>query len=471
MSCPGCRERDRIIAALEARIAELEARIAELERRLGQNSQNSSRPPSSDLPGTPRATGEAPSTRKRGAQPGHPRHERPLVPPEQVDHSEAVKPKTCDNCGGSLLGDDPDPLRHQVFEIPEIKPLVFEWQLHALLCPRCGVLTRARLPEGVPTGAFSPRLQAIAAMLTGTYNVGRRTAVSIMEDIFGVEMSLGAASACEAVVSEAVAKPVDEAKGFAENQAVAYVDETGFRQVTQRAWTWVLVTQFVTIFLVHLSRGRKAARKLLGRFAGILTSDRWKAYDDWPVQRRQLCWAHLLRAFKAFSEVKGEAGRIGGELLSETHQMFHWWHRVRDGTLKRTTFQEYMGPVKKRIFALLEEGTACGHSATEGTCIQILAFEPALWTFVHHEGIEPTNNAAERALRPVVLWRKRSFGSQSYRGSRFVERMMTVAATLRQQKRNIVDFITRATRAHLEHTRGPSLLPPVALLRKAHVAV
>lgn len=464
MSCAGCLERDRIIAALEAR-------VAELERRLGQNSQNSSRPPSSDPPGTARPTTETPSPRKPGGQPGHPRHERPLLPPDQVDKITAVKPESCENCGMFLFGEDPDPIRHQVIDIPEIKPRANEWQLHALLCPKCRLMTRASLPEGVPTGAFGPRLQAIAATLTGTYNVSRRTGVGMLEDLYGVRMSLGGLSNCEEVVSGAIAKPVAEAKEFAEEQMVGNADETGYWQANERAWVWVLVTQFVTIFLVHLSRGRKAARKLLGQFAGTLGTDRYKSYDHWKLERRQLCWAHLLRAFKAFSEVKGAAGRIGQELKSEAERMFHWWHKVRDGTLKRRTFQQYMGPVKKRIFDLLEQGTTCGHRPTEGTCIEILALEPALWTFLYQAGVEPTNNAAERAIRPVVLWRKRSFGSQSHRGSRFVERMMTVAATLKQQKRNIVDFIIRATEAELSHTRKPSLLPPVSLLRRAQAAV
>lgn len=339
--------------------------------------------------------------------------------------------------------------------------------MHSLQCSKCGAVTTASLPKGVPTGAFGSRLQSIVATFTGIYHLSRRATVGAMDDLFGVKMSLGSVSTCEAVVSEALAKPVAEAREFAENQAVGYADETGFREKSKRAWAWVFVTQFVVIFLVQCSRSRKAASSLLGQFAGFLVSDRYKGYDHWKMKSRQLCWAHLLRAFEGFSECRGEAGRIGRELLAESEKLFQWWRRIRDGTLKRTTFQRLVPRVKKRIFDLLEAGTACGHSATEATCIEILAYEPAMWTFVRHEGIEPTNNAAERAIRPIVLWRKRSFGSQSDRGSRFVERMMTVAATLKRQNRNIVDFITHATQADLTHTRKPSLLPPVSLLRSA----
>jgi transposase len=470
-TCPGCIERDRRIAELEGEVASLHAvidkltaRITELERRLNQNSRNSSRPPSTDPPGAPRRV-QAPSGRKRGAQPGHPDQQRLLLPPDQVQEVVSVKPERCEHCGTRVEGDDPCPRRHQVTEAPPVQPYVTEYQLHSLLCSNCGAVTTALLPKGVPTGAFGSRLQSIVATFTGIYHLSRRATVGAMDDLFGVKMSLGSVSTCEGVVSEALAKPVAEAREFAEKQAVGYADETGFRERSKRAWAWVFVTQFVVIFLVQCSRSRKAAMSLLGQFAGFLVSDRYKSYDHWDTKRRQLCWAHLLRAFKGFSECRGEAGRIGRELLAESEKLFQWWRRIRDGTLKRTTFQRLVPPVKKRIFDLLEEGTACGHHATEATCIEVLAHEPAMWTFVRHEGIEPTNNAAERAIRPIVLWRKRSFGSQSDRGSRFVERMMTVAATLKRQKRNIVDFITHATQADLTHTRKPSLLPPVSLLR------
>jgi transposase len=458
-SCSGCIERDR-------RIADLERRLAELEHRLNQNSRNSSRPPSSDPPWAPKHA-QAPSGRKRGAQPGHPDQQRLLLPPDQVQEIISVKPEYCDNCGTRVEGDDPCPRRHQVTETPPVEPHVTEYQLHALRCSSCGAVTTASLPKGVPTGAFGSRLQSIVATFTGIYHLSRRATVGAMDDLFGVKMSLGSVSTCEAVVSEALAKPVAEAREFAEKQAVGYADETGFREKSKRAWAWVFVTQFVVIFLVQCSRSRKAASSLLGRFAGFLVSDRYMGYDHWKIKSRQLCWAHLLRAFTGFSERRGEAGRIGRELLAESEKLFQWWQRVRDGTLKRTTFQRLVPRVKKRIFDLLEEGTACGHGETESTCVEMLAYEPAMWTFVRHEGIEPTNNAAERAIRPIVLWRKRSFGSQSDRGSRFVERMMTVAATLKRQNRNIVDFITHATQSHLTHARKPSLLPSVSLLRAA----
>ena len=244
-----------------------------------------------------------------------------------------------------------------------------------------------------------------------------------------------------------------------QQQAVVHVDETGWREGRQRAWLWVAVTTLVTVFLVHARRGTVAARALLGASGGWLVSDRWSAYKAWPLARRQLCWAHLRREFTAFTERGGTAHRVGRALLAETKAMFAAWHRVRDGTLSRAQFQAAMRPRRRRVEQWLQRGAGCGHAKTAATCRDILTLAPALWTFIDVPGIEPTNNAAERALRPAVLWRKGCFGTHSAAGSRFVERMLTVATTLRQQQRNVVDYVTEACVAALHGHSAPSLLP------------
>src|SRR5262249_55579530 len=209
-------------------------------------------------------------------------------------------------------------------------------------------------------------------------------------------------------------------------------------------------------FLVHARRGEEAARELLGKFGGWLVTDRWVAYNGW--RRRQICWAHLLRHFTAFCEERGESARIGTALLIEAGVMFEWWEQVQEGRLSRRAFRRRMGPVRERVEALLWEGASGERQATAGRCREILKLASALWTFVDVEGVEPTNNAAERAIRSAVLWRKGSFGTHSAAGSRFVERILTVAATLRQQGRNVVDFVTRACEAALHGQPAPSLL-------------
>lgn len=443
--------------ATVAALRRLARRVAALEARLGQTSQNSSRPPSSDPPATPRPR-RPPSGRSPGGQPGHAGRTRPLVPVAQVQAVVPVKPTHCAACGGRLRGADPTPLRHQVTEVPPVTPHITEYQLHALPCC-CGAVTRAPLPPGVPAGAFGPRGQALVALCTGLYHLSRRTTAGLLHDVFGVDLALGSVTACEQAVSAALAAPVAAAHAYVQRQAVAGADETGWREGRQRAWLWVAVTAWVTVFVVHARRGTVAAQALLGCFPGILGSDRWKAYCAWPLRRRQLCWAHLRRHFVAFAEVPGAAGRLGQALFAETHQLFAWWHRVRDGTLAWSSFRAYMGPLRRRVEALLRQGSRCRHVPTAATCREILALAPALWTFVRVAGVEPTNNAAERALRAGVLWRKNSFGSHSAAGNRFVERMLTVAATLKQQHRNVVEYITEACEAALRGEPPSSLLP------------
>jgi transposase len=364
-----------------------------------------------------------------------------------------------------LHGTDPTPWRHQVTEVPQVSPVVTEYQLHTLPC-RCGATTAAGLPPGVPAGAFGPRLQALVAVCTGVYRLSRRTTTGLLQDLFGVDLALGSVTACEQAVSQAVAAPVAAAHALVQQQPVAHVDETGWREGRRRAWLWVAATATVTVFLIHARRGAEAAQALLGTFVGILASDRWTAYNGWPLRNRQLCWAHLRRHFTAFAEFAGSPGRLGRALLAETDQLFAWWHRVRDGTLSRASFRTYVRPLRRRVEALLWLGGRCRHAPTAATCREILQLAPALWTFVRVPGVEPTNNAAERALRPGVLWRKGSFGSHSPAGSRFAERMLTVAATLKQQRRNIVDYVTLACEAALRGAPAPSLLQEPALRRK-----
>lgn len=351
------------------------------------------------------------------------------------------------------------PRRHQITELPPVRPVVTEYQLHTLTCTRCGVVTAAARPPGVPAGAFGPRVMALVAAGTGVYHLSRRTTVTWLADLFGLELALGTVTAYEQAASAAVAAPVAEAHADVQQQAVVHVDETGWREGARRAWLWAAVTTLVTVFLVHARRGTVAAKALLGDFQGGLVTDRWSAYQAWPVGRRQVCWAHLLREFTAFTERGGTAHRVGRALRAEATVMFAAWHRVWEGTLSRAAFQAEMRPRRRRVEAWLRRGTACGHAKTAGTCRDILTLAPALWTFVDVPGVEPTNNHAERALRPAVLWRKGSFGTHSAGGSRFVERMLTVTTTLRQQQRNVIDYLTEACVAALHAQPAPSLLP------------
>ena len=452
-------EAQAYIRTLEARVETLASIVHTLQEQLNQTSRNSSRPPSSDPPqhGRPRRSrGE----RRRGGQPGHLGSTRTLVPVEEVDEVVVLKPEQCTYCQAPLSGDDPKPWRHQVIEIPPIKPVVTEYQWHQLVCSVCGEVTRAPWPAGVPSGTYGPRVQATVSLYTGAYRLSKRTTQQVMDEVFGVPMSVGTISQLERATTAAVAAPVEEAHCYVHEQEVAHLDETSWRQGGKRAWLWVAVTSVVTVFVVRMSRGGQVARELLGETcAGILVTDRYSAYNWYPVRWRQVCWAHLLRDFAAMRDRGACSEEIGDALLAQAHTMFVWWHRVREGTLKRSSFRSYMSPLRQEVERLLEAGSRCGVPKTEGTCRDILKRREALWTFVQVEGVEPTNNAAERSIRLGVLWRKGSFGTQSAAGSRFVESMLTVVATLKQQQRNVLEYLTAACEAALRGAAAPSLLP------------
>ena len=250
-------------------------------------------------------------------------------------------------------------------------------------------------------------------------------------------------------------------------QPAAYVDETGWREGPQRAWRWTAVTADVTVFVVRRSRRAKVAQELLGEPCwGWLVTDRWRAYTWYPSWRRQWWWAHRRRDIEAMSARGGRSQEIGEALRAQARQRFHWWHRVRDGTRAHTTLARYRWPVRRDVERLLEAGQTCGVPKTEGPCRAILTRRQARWTFVRHAGVDPTNNAAERAIRPGVLWRKGSFGTQRPDGSRFVGAMLTVVATLKQQHRHVLDSVTAACEAALCGEPAPSLLPTVDALNQ-----
>lgn len=450
------------MAALERTVAAQAAEIAELKRRLDQDSSNSHKPPSSDPPQRPPREKRERGERKPGGQPGHEGHARALLPPEQVDNIHEHKPSACKGCGRKLRGSDPSPLRHQVTEVPPVEPTVDEHRLHTLECV-CGERTCAELPVGVPTGAFGPRLQGLVGLLTGAYRISKRNTVQLLSDCFGVQIALGSIKRLEEDLSAALAAPVEAAKEHVRSQPVVGMDETSWRQGGRKAWLWTAVTALVVVFAIRFSRGSQVAKELVGEgYEGRVVSDRWSGYTWVDPKRRQLCWAHLKRDFQKIAESGGELAAIGEALQARRKQLFTWWHRVRDGTLKRSTFQAYVRPLRAEVKDLLRQGEACTDEKLSGMCGEILKLEVAMWTFVRVPGVEPTNNHSERQLRHAVIWRKTSFGTQSDAGTTFVERILTVVGSLRLQRRNVLDYLAEVCSAALEDGSAPSLLPPAA---------
>ena len=461
-------EQTNRMAALEARIAALERENAELKARLGRDSRNSSRPPSSDPPGSrPKPRGE-PGQRRPGGQPGHPGHHRPLLPPEQVDRLVVLRPVHCANCGAPLApepaADDPAAERVQVTEVPPMAVQVTEYRLEARGCGRCGAVTRAERPAGAGGGRFGPRLQALVAVLSGRYRLSRREVVRVLADLWGVELALGTVVELEQATSAALGPVVDEALGAARQAKAANMDETGWREGRQRAWLWVLVTAWVTVFRIAPRRAGTVAKELLGpAWRGIVGSDRFSGYAWLPVPWRQVCWAHLRRDFQALVDRGGGAAPIGTAALAIEREVFVLWHRFTRGEGDRAALRRELEPLQARLWRVFADGINSDDPKAAALCWDLGSrLWPALWSFARYEGVEPTNNAAERALRPAVLWRKGTFGCHSPAGSRFAERLLTVTATCRQQGRNPVEFLVAANQAARLRTPPPSLLPAQA---------
>jgi transposase len=447
-----------IINTLLAIINAQQKEIELLKEKLNTNSRNSSKPPSSE-PFKKMAKKKKKSKRKQGGQAGHKGVSRALLPPEEVDHIEVCYPsKHCD-CGSRIKLTE-NYRRHQQHELPRVKAIVTEYQLRSGVCFGCGKIHQAELPAGVSWHMLGPVAMAKVGALTGDYRMSKRNVTFLFEDFFGLDMSVSTVSNTEKIISAALEKPVEEAKKFVPQQSNVNADETSHFECGNKMWTWVFIASLVSIFLVRPSRGAKIVKNFLGEgFKGILSTDRWSAYAWLAAVYRQLCWAHLKRDFQKISERSGKSGRIGEELLVCVKKMFYYWRKVKNGTISRKQFKKLMEPTRGHIESLLEEGKWCGNKKTAGTCKKILKVKEALWTFIENEGVEPTNNLAEQIIRRIVIWRKTSFGTQSERGTLYLERIMTVVSTCKMQRRNVLDFITDAIRAHLGGVAAPSLLP------------
>ena len=454
------------IAALETLVAQLRKQNEALMEQLARNSRNSNRPPSSDPPGRSgggggrksKKRGKPKKRRKPGGQVGHPGSHRALLPAEKVTRIEDVFPSRCESCWKPMPEViDPDARRHQVMEIPPFEPEVTEYRRHAVTC-ECGYTTRVPFAESqIPTSAFGPRMMSLVALLTGVYHLSRRKAGKLLSDICGAEISVGSISALEGRVSEAVAPAVSEAWEQVQAAEVKHTDGTSWLQSGVALSLWTLASCAATVFKIVASSSRASLIDLYGDLKGILVSDRAKVLNFWTMDRRQVCWAHLLRKFVSFSERDGPAGRFGRELLDYTGILFEYWHDFKDGRLDEKTFQAWMRPVREQLEATLERAVTAQIPRLSGSCADILAHRDALWTFVTHRLVEPTNNHAERELRAFVLWRKRSFGTRSERGNLFAERIMTVAHTARKQGKDVLEFLTACCEARESGTSTPSL--------------
>lgn len=452
-------------AELGEQNAELAEQNAELMRRLGEDSGNSNKPPSSDPPANRAArrakkAGKDKTKRKRGGQPGHKGASRTLVPAEDVDEARDLYPDACESCWNRLPEvPDANPKRYQQVELVALRRYITEWRRHEVTCPGCGHRTRAKYDGAViPSSPFGPRLVAVVALLTGSYHLSRRKTRDLLRELLGVMISLGSVSNIEARASAAMQTPVDEATQEALRAAVKHTDGTSWYQAGVLKSLWTIATTAVTVFAILDDGKGETLKRLFGKRRGILVSDRATALKFWVMKWRQICWAHLLRKFISFSERDGPAGVVGKELVDYVGVIFANWYELKDGKITRAEFQARMDPVRKNFEAALGRAVAAKIRGVSGSCADMLDHREAFWTFVDKLRVEPTNNHAEQMLRAFVLWRKRSFGTQSERGNLFATRVMTVVETARKQGKNVLDYLTACCAAHLDGRDAPSLL-------------
>ena len=453
-------ELERLLAVANERLAAMEAQLKRMADSLAKlTSRNSSLPPSQDPPGTIRPT-KPPTGRRRGGQPGHKGHRREMLSADRVTAVIDHDPAECGGCAGPLRGRPRigRPERHQRIDLPRIEPEVVEHRCHAKRCACCGATTHAELPADVSPNTFGPGVAAFVAMMTGKYQLSKRNVQELLADVLHVDVSLGEIINLEQRVSAALVAPYVEAHAAIRRARRACADETGWREDKHRAWLWLATSPLLAVFRIDRTRGGPAARALLGDdFAGILNSDRWSGYSWVDVERRQLCWAHLVRNAQALVDRGGDGARFGQALLNHLKPVMRWWHQLRDGKLERDILQRRMVKHRRAVQHVLGWGSRIEGEAG-AMARDLLRLEKALWTFVAHDGVEPTNNLAERDLRTAVIWRKTSFGTDSSRGSRFVERMLTTVSTLRKQGRCLLRFLGAALAAPGSRRRVPSLL-------------
>ncbi len=443
-----------LLVSLSAAVEALTERVEHLERR---SSRNSHLPPSADRPGTAKRPRDPASGKRRGGQPGHEGHTRELVcdPDRVVLHL----PASCAGCGGVLGAADlvGSAERRQVWEIPTPRAIVVEHQLHKARCAGCGTHTRAQLPLGTPRGSFGPMLEATATRLVAADRLSHRAVCRVLRDLNGVRLGLGTISRVLSRGADALSVTVEEIDEQIRKAPVVHVDETSWRLAGARQWIWNAATPRLSRIQIGQSRGRQACRSLIGDApAGVVVSDRWSGYNHLPTDKRQVCLAHLIRDCRAVSELADERGEIGQRLLDHLTVVFQQWQRHRDDL---PALQDALAETIERFDEDLAALAMTGVNPASTFALNLISLGPALWTFTHTDGVDPTNNHAERCLRPLVIHRKTSYGNQSEHGLRVYETLQSTIQTLTLRGEHIAARLHDAIDAH-NHNRPISLITP-----------
>jgi transposase len=455
----------KVLLALANQVERLEGRVERLEgevRELRRDSDNSSLPPSADPGVGKRPRKGKRSSRNPGAQPGHPGSSRKFLPIERVDEVIEHLPESCAQCGHSLA-DRPvrGPVRrHQVAELPEIAVAVTEHRLARRRCLDCGALTQAELPPEVPRERFGPRLQGAIATLAVGFRLSRRQVVDLCGELFGTQVAVGTVDAIVGRSGSALREPQERLCDAVRNASVIYADETGWKQSGEKRFLWGAFTEEAAVLRVAPSRHREEAEALLGESEAIVSSDRWWAYDHLDPARRQVCWSHLLRDFRFHAESplahQSEFGKAGLRIAEEVFSAWREFQRSGD----RRALRCRVGPLERELRELCEQAKRKSVKTRyhRGLARNLTKVWPALWTFVEVEGVEPTNNRAERGLRHAVIYRKLSQGSRSEHGALAIERLLSAAISCRLQGRSLFGYLVEVTQASIRGQPAPALV-------------
>lgn len=463
--CPGCVKLRRELDVALDRVAVLEAQVKELAAQLHRNSSNSSTPPSANPLDAPKPVAKTRTGRRPGGQNGHRGHHRLRLPRDRVDAIVTYVPSVCHGCHTPLPveagPDDHEIAWLQIAELPVLAAIVTEYQAHTRTCLGCGLVNCGVIPAEVRGHVIGPRLAATMSYLSGRYHLSKRAIKEFVEAVFGIPVSLGTVVALEQQTSAALITAHDQARDAVRDAPVKNADETGWKQAGARRWLWTAATMTAAYFVIHVQRGARGLAVLLGEaIAGIVISDRWWGYNGLPLEQRQVCWAHLKRDFRKCWE-RGGPGKVVGDVASAVvEDVFTLWREYREGLIDRQELGRRLEPAIEELRVALEQGSGCADPKVVAFCDNLLTLYPALWLFAGFEGVEPTNNHAERVLRMGVLWRKNAFGCHSESGCRFVERILTVVQTLRLQNRPVLNFLEESIIAHRSGTPAPALVMP-----------
>lgn len=441
-----------------AEIQQLKSKVKDLEDRLNTNSTNSSQPPSQDPFRGNKGNKNKPSDRKQGGQKGHQGHSRRLIPLEDVQTIHELKPNVCPECESNSF--DPDIITteiRQVIELPEMPPDVTQYNIHTCRCSNCGKHVKAGIPNEAKYG-FGPRLMGFVTSLSGEFRLSKRQVVALVGKI-GIRICSGSVCKIHVRASQILQTAFEEIKERTLKQHHLNADETSWKTFAKKRWIWIGCCEESVFFEIKASRSAKAFQEVFGAYKGGLTTDRYNAYNS-HEGKHQTCWSHADRDFEKIAGRDGFDKIVGEELLKCKEEVFTLWHNFKDGHISRDELiKRIEKSAKEDVKLWLKIGAAheeC-HNKTKATCMDFYERFDSMWLFVYEENVEPTNNAAERGLRHGVIWRKLSFGTQSETGERFVERVMTVAETLKRQAKNSFDYFTNCFREFIRGGQSPPI--------------